>query len=89
MIPNIIGQPFEENAAALLVNALYLKNTWETEFSPNATYLRGFWHQEGEKEAMDFLNASYTSFPYLQAENAQGPREWSSPTTTGGWPSSP
>ena len=72
MIPKIIGQPFEENAAALLVNALYLKNTWETEFSPNATYLRGFWHQEGEKEAMDFLNASYTSFPYLQAENAQG-----------------
>ena len=68
----IIGQPFEENAAALLVNALYLKNTWETEFDPNATYLRGFWHQEGEKEAMDFLNASYTSFPYLQAENAQG-----------------
>ena len=72
MIPKIIGQPFEENAAALLVNTLYLKNTWETEFSPNATYLRGFWHQEGEKEAMDFLNASYTSFPYLQAENAQG-----------------
>ena len=72
MIPKIIGQPFEENAAALLVNALYLKNTWETEFDPNATYLRGFWHQEGEKEAMDFLNASYTSFPYLQAENAQG-----------------
>ena len=72
MIPKIINQPFEENAAALLVNALYLKNTWETEFDPNATYLRGFWHQEGEKEAMDFLNASYTSFPYLQAENAQG-----------------
>lgn len=72
MIPNILSEPFNENAALLLVNALYLKNTWETEFDPNATHLRGFYHQGNHKESMDFLNAGFVTFPYLQSETAQG-----------------
>ena len=72
MIPNILSEPFNENAALLLVNALYLKNTWETEFDPNNTYLRGFYHQGSDKESMDFLNAGFVTFPYLQSETAQG-----------------
>ena len=72
MIPSILSKPFNENAALLLVNALYLKNTWETEFDPNNTYLRGFYHQGSDKESMDFLNAGFVTFPYLQSETAQG-----------------
>ena len=72
MIPNILSEPFNENAALLLVNALYLNNTWETEFDPNNTYLRGFYHQGNHKESMDFLNAGFVTFPYLQSETAQG-----------------
>lgn len=72
MIPSILSEPFNENAALLLVNALYLKNTWETEFDPNNTYLRGFYHQGSDKESMDFLNAGFVTFPYLQSETAQG-----------------
>ena len=72
MIPSILSEPFNENAALLLVNALYLKNTWETEFDPNNTYLRGFYHQGRDKESMDFLNAGFVTFPYLQSETAQG-----------------
>lgn len=72
MIPAILSEPFSGNTAALLANALYLKNTWETEFDPNDTYLRGFYHQEDGKESMDFLNAFSTSFPYLQGKDAQG-----------------
>lgn len=72
MIPNILSEPFNENAALLLVNALSLKNTWETEFDPNATHLRGFYHQGNHKESMDFLNAGFVTFPYLQSETAQG-----------------
>ena len=72
MIPRILSEPFNENAALLLVNALYLKNTWETEFDPNNTYLRGFYHQGSDKESMDFLNAGFVTFPYLQSETAQG-----------------
>ena len=72
MIPNILSEPFSENTALLLVNALYLNNTWETEFDPNNTYLRGFYHQGNGKESMDFLNAGFVTFPYLQSETAQG-----------------
>ena len=72
MIPRILSEPFNENAALLLGNALYLKNTWETEFDPNNTYLRGFYHQGSDKESMDFLNAGFVTFPYLQSETAQG-----------------
>ena len=72
MIPSILSEPFNENAALLLVNALYLKNTWETEFDPNNTYLRGFYHQGSDKESMDFLNADFVTFPYLQSQTAQG-----------------
>ena len=72
MIPSILSEPFNENAALLLVNALYLKNTWETEFDPNNTYLRGFYHQGSDKESMDFLNAGFVTFPYLQSQTAQG-----------------
>lgn len=72
MIPEIIQKPFQEDAAALLVNAIYLDNTWEREFSPNATSLRGFYHQEEDKEAMDFLHAGFVSFPYLNGEREQG-----------------
>lgn len=72
MIPSILSKPFNENAALLLVNALYLKNTWETEFDPNNTYLRGFYHQGSDKESMDFLNAGFVTFPYLQSQTAQG-----------------
>src|SRR5699024_8087221 len=71
MIPNILSEPFNENAALLLVSALSLKNTWETEFDPNATHLRGFYHQGNHKESMDFLNAGFVTFPYLQSEPAQ------------------
>lgn len=72
MIPQIISKPFEENTAALLVNALYLKNTWETEFDPQNTFSRDFTHGDGSVEQMDFLNHFSLSFPYLTNETCEG-----------------
>ena len=72
MIPDILSKPFNDNAALLLVNALYLKNTWETEFDPRLTGPMEFTHLDGATESIDFLRASCTTFPYLQTENAQG-----------------
>lgn len=72
MIPSIISQPFDESTSALLVNALYLKNTWEREFNPNSTRARDFTHAGGGTDSMDFLNAGSTSFPYLQGDGVQG-----------------
>ena len=72
MIPEIISEPFSEDTAALLVNALYLKNTWETEFDPLVTRERDFYHADGTEAQMDFLHHYEQALPYLKAEGAQG-----------------
>lgn len=72
MIPGIIGQPFPEEAAALLVNALYLKNTWETEFDPVQTMERTFTHGDGAEERMDFLRHFDRDLPYLETADSVG-----------------
>ncbi|MCI8422299.1 MAG: serine protease [Lawsonibacter sp.] len=72
MIPQIVNQPFDESTAALMVNALYLKNKWAHPFSPNSTGAREFTREDGSKVKLDFLNAGSYTFPYLQGEGAQG-----------------
>ena len=72
MIPGIIGQPFPEEAAALLVNALYLNNTWETEFDPVQTMERTFTHGDGAEERMDFLRHFDRDLPYLETADSVG-----------------
>ncbi|NBI08890.1 serine protease [Colidextribacter sp. OB.20] len=72
MIPSIIDQPFDENTALLLVNALYLKNKWLHQFSPHATHERDFYHADGSGSRMDFLSMSSTELSYIQDKGAQG-----------------
>lgn len=72
MIPTIISEPFAENTASLLVNALYLKNTWASKFDPNNTYARAFTHTGGDTESMDFLNKGSCTLPYFQRDGVQG-----------------
>lgn len=72
MIPAIISEPFAENTASLLVNALYLKNTWASKFDPNNTYAREFTHTGGDTESMDFLNKGSCTLPYLLGDGVQG-----------------
>lgn len=72
MIPKIIDQPFPEETACLLVNALYLKNKWLREFDPLATYEREFHHGDGSNSRMDFLSRGHTDLSYIQGKGAQG-----------------
>lgn len=72
LIPQIIDQPFGEDTACLLVNALYLKNKWTKEFSPSATREMEFRHWDGSVSRTDFLSHSSTELSYLQGEGAQG-----------------
>ena len=71
LIPKIVDEPFD-GAAALLVNALYLKNTWASEFDPNDTRERTFRHRDGREERMDFLGKHDVYLSYLRGEGAQG-----------------
>jgi len=72
MIPEIIQEPFDENVACLLINALYLKTAWANEFEPYATHKREFTHGPRDVEHIEFLNTGDVDFPYLQGEGAQG-----------------
>lgn len=72
LIPKIIDRPFDEDTACLLVNALYLKNKWAKEFSPNATCGMDFHHEDGSVSRTDFLSHSSTTLSYLQGEGEQG-----------------
>lgn len=72
LIPRIIDQPFGEDTALVLVNALYLKNKWAKEFSPNATREMDFHHGDGSTSRTDFLRHHSTELSYLQGESAQG-----------------
>ena len=72
MIPEIVSEPFSEDAAALLVNALYLKNTWAAEFDPNQTMERTFTHGDGAEERMDFLRHFDRELPYLETADSVG-----------------
>ena len=72
MIPSIIDEPFEQNTALLLVNALYLKNKWLQGFDPRATREMDFHHAGGPDSRMEFLSKGSTELSYIQDKGAQG-----------------
>ena len=72
LIPSIIDKPFEKDSAALLINALYLKNTWASKFDPNSTGKRAFTHADGKTQKIDFLNDGYAGFDYIKGDGVQG-----------------
>ena len=72
MIPQIIDQPFPEETACLLVNALYLKNKWLNEFDPLSTHERDFRHEDGTSQQVEFLSKHNANLSYLQGKGAQG-----------------
>ncbi len=72
LIPEIINEPFDEDAALLLANALYLKNKWLSEFDPLSTHERDFRHEDGSSTRMDFLSKHNATLSYLQGKGGQG-----------------
>jgi len=72
MIPQIIDQPFPEETACLLVNALYLKNSWLSEFDPLSTHTMDFHHAGGPDSQVEYLRKFDTQLSYLQGKGAQG-----------------
>ena len=72
MIPEIIDQPFPVETACLLVNALYLKNSWLSEFDPLSTHTMDFHHAGGPDSQVEYLRKFDTQLSYLQGKGAQG-----------------
>ena len=72
LIPKIIDKPFPEETACLLVNALYLKNKWLSEFDPLSTSAMDFHHEGGSDSRVEYLQKFDTELSYLNGEGAQG-----------------
>ena len=72
MIPRMLQDPPREDAALLLVNALYMKNTWEEEFDANDTHPRTFTAADGTETELDFLHNGVRRERYFAAEDAAG-----------------
>ena len=72
LIPKMIDQPFPEETACLLVNALYLKNSWLSEFDPLSTHTMDFHHAGGPDSQVEYLRKFDTQLSYLQGKGAQG-----------------
>ena len=72
MIPRMLQEPPREDAALLLVNALYMKNTWEEEFDASDTHPRIFTAADGTETELDFLYNGTRRERYFAAEDAAG-----------------
>lgn len=72
MIPTLITEPFDDTTKLLLVNALYLKNTWKQEFEANNTYNRQFVHSNGVLENVEFMHHQNKTFSYIEKDDVEG-----------------
>ena len=72
MIPQMLQKPLAEDTALLLVNALYLKNTWAEEFDPNDTNTHPFTAADGTVTDTDFLSNGVWTEGYFRTETAAG-----------------
>lgn len=55
MIPEMLSEQPDRDARLLLINTLYLKTAWETEFDPNSTQQREFHTEGGGNVSAEFL----------------------------------
>lgn len=72
MIPQMLQKPLAEDTALLLVNALYLKNTWAEEFDPDDTNTHPFTAADGTVTDTDFLSNGVRTEGYFRTETAAG-----------------
>ena len=66
LIPTLLEENLDEDAVLVLLNTLYFKGTWETEFDPNDTSPGPFTNENGTVSQVDFLRSSG---PMAVAEN--------------------
>ena len=69
MIPNMLQEPFDEDTAMLLINAVYFYGDWLNEFDKEATYEQIF-HGSSGNNLVQMMHQS-ESFRYGQGEGYQ------------------
>lgn len=72
LIPEVLAETTAPETVLLLVNALYLKNAWASEFDPLDTRPGGFTAADGSEAETDFLSNGLRAERYFAAEGAAG-----------------
>ncbi|MFR5810882.1 MAG: serpin family protein, partial [Flavonifractor plautii] len=72
LIPEVLAETPAPETVLLLVNALYLKNAWASEFDPLDTRPGDFTAADGSEAETDFLSNGLRAERYFAAEGAAG-----------------
>ena len=72
LIPEVLAETPAPETVLLLVNALYLKNAWASEFDPLDTRPGDFTAADGSETETDFLSNGLRAEQYFAAEGAAG-----------------
>ena len=72
LIPEVLAETPAPETVLLLVNALYLKNAWASEFDPLHTRPGDFTAADGSEAETDFLSNGLRAEQYFAAEGAAG-----------------
>ena len=72
LIPEVLAETPAPETVLLLVNALYLKNAWASEFDPLDTRPGDFTTADGSETETDFLSNGLRAEQYFAAEGAAG-----------------
>ena len=71
MIPTVLSQPLDADAAAALFNTVYFKGKWSAPFDANKTYDRAFTKADGTVAQTPFMDGSGMR-EYIQCADAEG-----------------
>ena len=72
LIPTILDGPLSENAAAVLLNALYFKGDWAVPFDPADTYDQTFHNRDGSEKKVPFLHDTRHGMACIDTDTCSG-----------------
>lgn len=72
LIGSILDQPLGDDAAAVLLNALYFKGDWAIPFDANATYDQTFTGASGGRAQVPFMHDTRHGMQYIDSDDCMG-----------------
>ena len=72
LIQSILDQPLPDEAAAVVLNALYFKGDWTFPFDPNNTHDQTFRNGSGKEVQVPFLHSTRRGTQYIRTDTCVG-----------------
>ena len=72
LIRSILDEPLDDDAAAVLINALYFKGDWRVPFEQAGTHDQAFLSRDGKEAQVPFMHDTRDGMLYIDAETCRG-----------------